>query len=133
MREAFISILAALVFAQAWGSDAGKDGFNFYKDYLRARPDEAMLEGPGGGERTLYFYRTPLQLYSGLLPALEQEYRKRTGNAYKNHMLSKESLVEDIPGKRSSKTALALMLQSKQHPYYGADAAQSENMDTPVN
>ncbi|XP_052748538.1 uncharacterized protein LOC113519043 isoform X2 [Galleria mellonella] len=117
MRKAFISILAVLAFAQIRGSDVGKDGFNFYKDYLRARSDEAMLE-PGSEERTLYFYRTPLQLYPGLLPVLDQEYRKRTGNAFKNHMLSKELRAEDVPGKRSSKTALSLMLQGKQHPYY---------------
>ncbi|XP_061704555.1 uncharacterized protein LOC133515927 isoform X2 [Cydia pomonella] len=109
MREAFVSIL--LLVATANCSDLGKD-VNYYKDYLRARSDE-LPEGPAMADR-LYFYRTPLQLYPGLLPVLEQEYRKRTGNVFKNHMLNKDSLLEGlIPEKRSSKTALSAMLQGK--------------------
>ncbi|XP_059053580.1 uncharacterized protein LOC131847901 [Achroia grisella] len=131
MREAFISILAVLAFTQVWGADVGKDGFNFYKDYLRARPDEAMLDA-GPGERSLYFYRTPLQLYPGLLPILEQEYRKRTANAFKNHMLSKELRAEEEPVKRSSKTALSLMLQGKHYPHYDTDVAQSNDIKIPI-
>ncbi|KAG6441822.1 uncharacterized protein LOC115447733 isoform X2 [Manduca sexta] len=116
MREAFISILVLAIFAQAKCSDIGKDGFNYYKDYLRARSD--LPEGPVPGERMLYFYRTPLQLYPSLLPALEQEYKKRTVNAFKNHMLNKELWTDgEMPGKRSSKTGLALLMQNKQ-PYY---------------
>ncbi|XP_026330487.1 uncharacterized protein LOC113237985 [Hyposmocoma kahamanoa] len=95
-----------------------KDGFNFYKDYLRARSDEGIPEIPANSERLLYFYRTPMQLYPGLLPAaLEQEYNKRT-NAFKNHMLSKEMATErDVPGKRNSKSALA-MFQAKHPRHY---------------
>ncbi|KAJ2947404.1 hypothetical protein O0L34_g17183 [Tuta absoluta] len=119
MRETIVSILTILVIATpARCSD--KDGFNFYKDYLRGRSDDGMAEGPGS-ERTFYFYRTPVQLYPGLLPALEQEYRKRTGNAFKNHMLSKELVWpegEAPPSKRGSKTALALMLQGKHNSYH---------------
>ncbi|KAJ0177714.1 hypothetical protein K1T71_006587 [Dendrolimus kikuchii] len=118
MREAFISILALLaVSTPTKCTDVGKDGFNYYKDYLRARSDDGVAEGPVPGERMLYFYRTPLQLYSGLLPAIEQEYKKRTGNAYKNHMLSKEMWPDaETLGKRSSKTALSLMMGKQ--PYY---------------
>ncbi|XP_028026265.1 uncharacterized protein LOC114240011 [Bombyx mandarina] len=117
MKEAFISLVA---FMAICGSikchDVGKDGFNFYKDYLRARSEEGSSEGPASSDRMLYFYRTPLQLYPGMLPALEQEYKKRTGNIYKNHMLNKDLWTDESPGKRSSKTALSLMMQSK-HPY----------------
>ncbi|KAI8421009.1 hypothetical protein MSG28_008142 [Choristoneura fumiferana] len=92
MRETFVSIL--LLVSAARCLDLGKD-VNYYKD----------------------FYRTPLQLYPGLLPVLEQEYKKRTGNVFKNHMLNKESWAEGMANKRSSKTALSLMLQGKQ-PYH---------------
>ncbi|XP_028170711.1 uncharacterized protein LOC114360281 isoform X2 [Ostrinia furnacalis] len=88
-----------------------------------------MLEGPSPGERMLYFYRTPLQLYPGLLPAIEQEYRKRTGNVFKNHMLSKELLGQDE--KRSSKTALSMMLQGKQDPYYALKTPREDFVDLP--
>ncbi|XP_053605482.1 uncharacterized protein LOC128672386 [Plodia interpunctella] len=128
MREAFISILAVLACAAPTrASEIGK-GVNFYKDYLRARNDEVMLEA-APGERMMYFYRTPVQLYPGLLPVLEQEYRKRTGNAFKNHMLSKETLEQ--PGKRSSKAALSLMLQGK--PYYAIENLQETNDEIPVD
>ncbi|XP_073952528.1 uncharacterized protein isoform X2 [Choristoneura fumiferana] len=112
MRETFVSIL--LLVSAARCLDLGKD-VNYYKDYLRARSDE--LPEPATAERMLYFYRTPLQLYPGLLPVLEQEYKKRTGNVFKNHMLNKESWAEGMANKRSSKTALSLMLQGKQ-PYH---------------
>ncbi|CAB3235474.1 unnamed protein product [Arctia plantaginis] len=116
MREALISILALLTVAPfAKTSEMGKDGFNLYKDYLRARSEDA--DGPGPSERMLY--RAPLQLYPGLLPAVEQEYRKRTGNAFKNHLLSKEFWADEAGeglGKRSSRTAISLIMQGK-HPY----------------
>ncbi|XP_061704554.1 uncharacterized protein LOC133515927 isoform X1 [Cydia pomonella] len=124
MREAFVSIL--LLVATANCSDLGKD-VNYYKDYLRARSDE-LPEGPAMADR-LYFYRTPLQLYPGLLPVLEQEYRKRTGNVFKNHMLNKDSLLEGlIPEKRSSKTALSAMLQGK-HALPTIEYDQGEDHD----
>ncbi|KAL0831988.1 hypothetical protein ABMA28_001488 [Loxostege sticticalis] len=128
MREAIVPVLALLAVAAVRCSDLGKDGFNYYKDYLRARSDEAMLEGPSPGERMLYFYRTPLQLYPGLLPAIEQEYRKRTGNVFKNHMLSKETPAQDE--KRSSKAALSLMLQGK--PYYAVRVPHEDSVDIPI-
>ncbi|XP_026744607.1 uncharacterized protein LOC113505929 [Trichoplusia ni] len=132
MREAFISILALLAVAPCTkSSDIGKDGFNFYKDYLRARSDDVMSEGPVSAERMLYFYRTPLQLYPGLLPAVEQEYRKRTGNAFKNHMLSKELWAGDSVGKRGTKTAISLIMQGK-HPYYATESPQRDNSMDPV-
>ncbi|XP_013193975.1 uncharacterized protein LOC106137662 [Amyelois transitella] len=132
MREAFISILAVLACTgPTRASEIGKN-VNFYKDYLRARSDDTILEGPAAGERMLYFYRTPVQLYPGLLPAIEQEYRKRTGNAFKNHMLSKEPW-DGVPGKRSSKAALALMLQGKPLPYYALDNTQEANVEIPTD
>ncbi|KAF9410520.1 hypothetical protein HW555_010417 [Spodoptera exigua] len=132
MRETFISILALLAIAPCTKcSDIGKDGFNFYKDYLRARTDDVMSEGPASGERMLYFYRTPLSLYPGLLPAVEQEYRKRTGNAFKNHMLSKELWSGDSLGKRGSKTAISLIMQGK-HPYYATESPRVDNNMEPV-
>ncbi|XP_028170710.1 uncharacterized protein LOC114360281 isoform X1 [Ostrinia furnacalis] len=129
MKETIVLVLALLAVASIRCSELGKDGFNYYKDYLRARSDEAMLEGPSPGERMLYFYRTPLQLYPGLLPAIEQEYRKRTGNVFKNHMLSKELLGQDE--KRSSKTALSMMLQGKQDPYYALKTPREDFVDLP--
>ncbi|RVE48480.1 hypothetical protein evm_006916 [Chilo suppressalis] len=134
MKEALISFLVLTAFAMAKSSDLGKDGFNYYKDYLRGRSDEVMLEGPSPSERMLYFYRTPVQLYPGLLPALEQEYRKRTGNVFKNHMLSKESLSpSDSPAKRSSKAALSMMLQGKPGAYYPANFPQEDIIEIPVD
>ncbi|XP_075976333.1 uncharacterized protein LOC142976708 isoform X2 [Anticarsia gemmatalis] len=130
MREALISILALLAVAPlAKTSDLGKDGFNLYKDYLRARSDD--VEDPASAERLLYFYRAPLQLYPGLLPAVEQEYRKRTGNAFKNHLLSKEFWADDAGeglGKRSSKTAISLIMQGK-HPYYATESPSGDDVE----
>ncbi|CAG9138274.1 unnamed protein product [Plutella xylostella] len=125
MREGVLSLLALLALCSRAGGTDLKDGFNYYKDYLRGRSDEVLP--PAEADRMLYFYRTPLQLYPGILPAvLEQEYRKRTGNAFKNHMLNKD-LAEDEAGpgaaqaqarKRSSKTALSLMIGQGRHDNY---------------
>ncbi|GBP15063.1 hypothetical protein EVAR_6704_1 [Eumeta japonica] len=118
----FITVLGYfLVISQITaGHDSNKDGFNYYKDYLRGKSDDLLEPEPAGvGERMLYFYRTPLQLYPGLsASALEQEYRKRTGNEYKNRMLSKDLMTgEGVVEKRTSKAALSLILAHLRNQY----------------
>ncbi|CAH0673905.1 unnamed protein product [Spodoptera exigua] len=100
MRETFISILALLAIAPCTKcSDIGKDGFNFYKDYLRARTDDVMSEGPASGERMLY------------------------------HMLSKELWSGDSLGKRGSKTAISLIMQGKHPYYATESPRVDNNME----
>ncbi|XP_045496737.1 uncharacterized protein LOC123695079 [Colias croceus] len=115
MRQTFISIMLLFAVAvTARGSDLGKDGFNYYKDYLRARSDDIYVDSPFE-DRVIYFFRTPLQQLYPDLPVI-QEYRKRTANIFKNHMLNREP--GGVPNKRTSKTGLSLLMQSKQdsHP-----------------
>ncbi|CAK1543942.1 unnamed protein product [Leptosia nina] len=129
MRETFVSIIALFAIVEAAGpSELGKDGFNYYKDYLRARSDE--MADSGYDDRALIcklspithdkiicltnldYFRTPLQLYPEI-PAI-QEHGKRTANLFKNHMLNKEVWPGGGPNKRTSKTGLSLLMQSKQ-------------------
>ncbi|CAK1579249.1 unnamed protein product [Parnassius mnemosyne] len=132
MRQLYLWLLAVLIFllSSAKCSDLGRDGFNFYKDYLRARSDDNIEEEPLP-ERMSYFYRTPVQIYSGLLPNADLAYRKRTGNVFKNRMLNKEVWIGEAPNKRSSKTALSLMLHSKQ-PYHTANNISGEDLESYV-
>ncbi|CAH2040380.1 unnamed protein product, partial [Iphiclides podalirius] len=128
MGQFYLSFLAFLVFVLplAKCTDLGKDGFNFYKDYLRARSEDNLDDAPLP-ERMLYFYRTPVQLSSGVIPFTDQEYRKRTGNVFKNHMLNKELWIGEMPKKRTSKTALSLMLHTK-HPYHMSNNISEEEI-----
>ncbi|XP_050349238.1 uncharacterized protein LOC126772746 [Nymphalis io] len=110
MRESFVLIISLFVISVRC-SNLDRDGFNIYKDHLRTRSDEPLEGTSVVGDRILYFFRAPLQMYSSHLPVDPQEYRKREANIYKSHMLTKElSPLE----KRTSKAALSLMLQSKQ-------------------
>ncbi|CAH0723849.1 unnamed protein product, partial [Brenthis ino] len=111
MRDSFVLIISLLVITVGC-ANLDKDGFNLYKDHLRARSDEPLEFDPEIGNRMLYFYRAPLRFYKHYLPVLPQEYRKRTANIFKNHMLNKENML--TAEKRTSKAALSLMLQSKQ-------------------
>ncbi|XP_072949819.1 uncharacterized protein [Epargyreus clarus] len=114
MRRILLSIIALYAVTEPVScSDVGKDGFNFYKDYLRGRNDDIIGDEMYPSDRMVYFYRTPLQLYPGLTPVFEQEYKKRNENIFKNHMMNKEALYLEIPRKRTSKTALSLMMQNK--------------------
>ncbi|XP_026485471.1 uncharacterized protein LOC113393002 [Vanessa tameamea] len=109
MRESFVLIISLFVISVRC-SNLDRDGFNIYKDHLRTRPDEPLEVVSEVGDRILYFFRAPLQMYSSQ-PMDPQEYRKREANIYKSHMLTKEMSPLE---KRTSKAALSLMLQSKQ-------------------
>ncbi|CAH2085631.1 unnamed protein product [Euphydryas editha] len=111
MRESFVLIISLFAISIRC-SNLDRDGFNIYKaDHLRARPDiEPGNAASEIGDRILYFYRAPLQVYLSHLPVDPQEYRKGEANIFKSHMLNKELNPLE---KRTSKAALSLMLQSK--------------------
>ncbi|XP_068626061.1 uncharacterized protein [Battus philenor] len=128
MPQLWFSFLTVLfVLPSSRCSDLGKDGFNFYKDYLRGRSEDILPEQQLP-EKMIYFYRTPVQLFSSHIPSNEQEYREWAGNAFKNYMLKKDLRAIETPEKRVSKTVLSLMLQSKQ-PYQVANNNSNEEMD----
>ncbi|XP_045449450.1 uncharacterized protein LOC123658015 [Melitaea cinxia] len=110
MRESFVLIISLFAISIRC-SNLDRDGFNIYKaDHLRTRPDIEPVNVEVIGDRILYFYRAPLQMYLTQLPADTQEYRKGEANIFKNHMLNKELSPAE---KRTSKAALSQMLQSK--------------------
>ncbi|XP_014359303.1 uncharacterized protein LOC106711497 [Papilio machaon] len=129
MRQLFLSFLAILMFVlpSTKCSDLGRDGFNFYKDYARGRSDDNLPEEPLP-EKMLYFYRTPVQLHSDVVPNDQQEYRKRRGNIFKSYMLNKDVGTDETRQKRSSKLLKSLMINSEQ-PYHITNNIFEEKME----
>ncbi|CAF4820725.1 unnamed protein product [Pieris macdunnoughi] len=110
MRHTLVSIMAFLaVLLTAKATDLGRDGFNYYKDYLRGRSDD-IAPAPYDDRTFLYYFGIP-QSYPEIAI---QDYGKRTANLFKNHMLNREAWPGGTPNKRTSKTGLSLLMQSKQ-------------------
>ncbi|XP_013139583.1 PREDICTED: uncharacterized protein LOC106104178 [Papilio polytes] len=126
MRQLYLSFLAILMFVlpSTKCSDSGRDGFNFYKDYVRGRSDD-NLSGEPLPEKMLYFYRTPVQFLPGYVPNDQQENRKRRGNVFKSYMLNKDVGTNEPRRKRSTKS---LMLQGKQ-PYHMTNNISEEEIE----
>ncbi|XP_032515906.1 uncharacterized protein LOC116769036 [Danaus plexippus] len=112
MRESLILIIyISAISVKCTNLD---DGFNLYKNYLRSSPAEEIILEDEIENPTLYFYRTPLQLYPGLFPKTQAlKYKKVDSGTYRSRMLNKDVDFGSLK-KRTSKTALSLMLQSKQ-------------------